>query len=80
MISIIEKETKKVKNDNINPQNHNMQYTDGFSEDMVMIALNLHLFSILFSSIMKLQLSHYVTRNINVLPCWAEVVGQGFRV
>jgi hypothetical protein len=46
-----------------------MQYTDGFSEDMVMIALNLHLFAILFSSIMKLQLSHYVTRNINVLPC-----------
>lgn len=80
MISIIEKETKKVKNDNINPQNHNMQYTDGFSEDMVMIALNLHLFAILFSNIMKLQLSHHVTRNINVLPCWAEVVGQGFRV
>jgi hypothetical protein len=62
MISIIEKETKKVKNDNINPQNHNMQYTDGFGEDMVMIALNLRLFAILFPSIMKLQLSHYVTR------------------
>jgi hypothetical protein len=61
MISIIEKETKKVKNDNINPQNHNMQYTDGFGEDMVMIALNLRLFAILFPSIMKLQLSHYVT-------------------
>lgn len=61
MISIIEKETKKVKNDNINPQKHNMQYTDGFGEDMVMIALNLRLFAILFPSIMKLQLSHYVT-------------------
>jgi hypothetical protein len=38
-----------------------MQYTDGFGEDMVMIALNLRLFAILFPSIMKLQPSHYVT-------------------
>jgi hypothetical protein len=34
MIFIMEKETKKVKNDNINLQNHNMQYTDGFREDI----------------------------------------------